>query len=148
MFRQATPADLNSILRLYGQLHPEDPVLDEALAQDRFLRIVESSDFTLFVWEVDSTVRATTYLNVVPNLTRSAAPYAIIENVVVDTGYRGQGIGRQIMAATIDAAWNAGCYKVELSTGSRKESTLGFYAACGMSGDAKTAFVAFRPAQA
>ena len=82
------------------------------------------------------------YLNVIPNLTRGGAPYAIIENVVVDEAHRGQGIGKQIMAATLDVAWDAGCYKAELTTGSQRESTHAFYRACGMSSDSKTAFIA------
>ena len=78
----------------------------------------------------------------IPNLTRGGAPYAIIENVVVDEAHRGQGIGKQIMAATLDVAWDAGCYKAELTTGSQRESTHAFYRACGMSSDSKTAFIA------
>jgi GNAT superfamily N-acetyltransferase len=79
---------------------------------------------------------------VIPNITRDAAPYAVIENVVVDERLRGTGLGKEIMRATLDAAWSAGCYKAMLMTGSRRESTLGFYRACGFSQDAKTAFLA------
>ncbi len=88
---------------------------------------------------------ATTYLNVIPNMTRSASPYAVIENVVVDEGLRGTGLGKQIMAATLDAAWQAGCYKVMLQTGSRTSATHAFYRACGFSGDEKTAYLARPP---
>lgn len=88
---------------------------------------------------------ATAYLNVIPNLTRSASPYAVIENVVVDEQLRGSGIGKHIMAETLQAAWNAGCYKAMLLTGSRRESTHGFYRACGFADDAKTAYVAYPP---
>lgn len=38
----------------------------------------------LLVLERDGVVVATTYSNLIPNLTRSAAPYAVIENVVVE----------------------------------------------------------------
>ena len=73
--------------------------------------------------EVDGAVVATTYLNVIPNITRSASPYAVIENVVVDASLRGTGLGRQIMAGTLRAAWDAGCYKAMLMTGSRTPAT-------------------------
>ena len=96
----------------------------------------------MFVLELDDAVVATTYLNVIPNLTRAASPYAVIENVVVDERLRRTGLGKQIMGSTLKAAWSAGCYKAMLMTGSRRPSTLAFYRACGFSADAKRAFLA------
>ena len=52
---------------------------------------------------------ATTHLNIISNITRSASPYAVIENVVVEESLRGSGLGKQIMASTLGAAWAAGC---------------------------------------
>ena len=46
------------------------------------------------------------------------------------------------MSATLDVAWEVGCYKAMLMTGSRKPETHAFYEACGFSADVKTAFVA------
>ena len=63
----------------------------------------------------------------IPNLTRAAAPYAVIENVVVEGSRRGTGLGRRVMAGTLDAAWAAGCYKAMLLTGSRNPATHAFY---------------------
>ncbi|HZX06158.1 GNAT family N-acetyltransferase [Kribbella sp.] len=65
----------------------------------------------------------------------------MIENVVVDAARRGTGLGRRIMAATLQTAWDAGCYKVMLQTGSRRESTHAFYRRCGFTPDEKTAYV-------
>ncbi|GAA2205765.1 GNAT family N-acetyltransferase [Nonomuraea monospora] len=131
-------------MHLYGQLHPHDPVPEDGSASATFRRILDTPGLHLFVLEQDGQVVATTYLNVIPNLTRAASPYAVIENVVVDKTLRGTGLGKQIMAATLRAAWDAGCYKVMLMTGSRTPATHAFYRACGFSGDAKTAYVARR----
>ncbi|GIF78604.1 acetyltransferase [Asanoa siamensis] len=139
MFRAARLDDLDAILALYRQLHPQDPPSQDAPA--RFRQILASPGLHLFVLEAAGAVVATTYLNVIPNLTRSAAPYAVVENVVVDAAHRGTGLGRQIMAGTLRAAWDAGCYKVMLMTGSRDPGTHAFYRACGFSGDIKTAYV-------
>ncbi len=79
-------------------------------------------------------------------MSRGAQPYAVIENVVVDATLRGTGLGKTIMAATLKVAWDAGCYKAMLMTGSKRPSTLGFYRACGFSQEAKTAFLARPPA--
>lgn len=45
-------------------------------------------------------------------------------------------------AATLQAAWEAGCYKAMLMTGSHRPSTHAFYRACGFSPDVKTAYLA------
>jgi GNAT superfamily N-acetyltransferase len=142
LFREAGPDDFEDILRLYRQLQPEDPVLHDGADAAALAQILRSPGLHLFVLEADGAVVATTYLNIIPNLTRSASPYAVIENVVVDENSRGTGLGKQIMAGTLRAAWDAGCYKAMLLTGSRKPATHRFYRACGFSPDAKTAYLA------
>jgi GNAT superfamily N-acetyltransferase len=142
LFREAGPDDFDAILHLYRQLHPTDPVLEDGSDVLAFKRILDTPGLHLFVLEADGRIVATTYLNVIPNLTRSAAPYAVIENVVVDEDMRGTGLGKQIMADTLQAAWDAGCYKAMLLTGSRSPATHEFYKACGFSADAKTAYLA------
>ena len=114
---------------------------------DRFEQILGSRGLHLFVLELDGVVVATTYLNVIPNLTRSASPYAVIENVVVDESRRRTGLGKQIMEGTLRAAWEAGCYKAMLQTGSRDPAVHAFYRACGFDPDAKTAYLARPPIQ-
>lgn len=145
MFREARSDDLHALLRLYRQLQPADPVLDVETLAAVFGRILASEGLYLFVMEVESRLVATAYLNVIPNLTRAASPYAVIENVVVDEAVRGTGIGKAIMAEALNAAWAAGCYKAMLLTGSRRPGTHAFYRACGLSADEKSAYVARRP---
>ena len=142
VFREAGPGDFEDVLRLYHQLQPEDPVLLDGSDAAAFAQILGSPGLHLFVLEAGGAVVATTYLNVIPNLTRSASPYAVIENVVVEETLRGTGLGKQVMAGTLRAAWDAGCYKAMLLTGSRDPATHAFYRACGFSPDAKTAYLA------
>ena len=138
-FRAAQAGDLGGILALYRQLHPADPPAVDAPAV--FGSILDAPGLHLFVLCEGSAIVATTYLNLIPNLTRGGAPYGVIENVVVDADRRGTGLGKQIMASTLRAAWDAGCYKVMLQTGSRRESTHAFYRSCGFDPDEKTAYV-------
>lgn len=145
MIREAVPEDFQAIVRLYRQLHPSDPILEDGAARRAFDTILQTEGLHLLVLEVQGAVAATTYLNIIPNLTRSASPYAVIENVVVDETLRDTGLGKQIMAASLQKAWDAGCYKAMLLTGSRTPSTHAFYRACGFSGDAKTAYLARPP---
>lgn len=50
------------------------------------------------------------------------------------------GLGRAVLHAALDRAWNADCYKVLLATGSQRESTLHFYEGAGFQRGAKTYF--------
>ncbi len=144
MFRAATDDDLEAILRLYRQLIPDDPVIDDGSDRAVFDRILADSGLQLSVLEQDGEVVATSYLNVIPNLTRAASPYAIIENVVVDEAHRRRGLGMRLMNHTLQEAWRRGCYKVMLLTGSRLPATHAFYRACGLTADVKTGYVARR----
>lgn len=141
VFREAGRGDLPAVLRLMRQLNAEDPALEPRVSRRVFESILETPGLAVFVLEKDGAIVASTYLNVVPNLTRSAAPYAVIENVVVDAAHRGQGLGKAIMAETLNVAWEVGCYKAMLQTGSRRTSTHAFYRACGFSADEKHAYV-------
>jgi GNAT superfamily N-acetyltransferase len=145
MFREAQSADFDDVVRLYRQLHPQDPIPRDGSVEQTFERILATPGLRLFVLELDGVVVATTYLNVIPNLTRSVSPYAVIENVVVDASRRGTGLGKWIMDGTLRAAWAEGCYKAMLMTGSRTPATHAFYRACGFSPDAKSAYLARPP---
>lgn len=142
IFREAGADDFTSILRLYRQLHPADPAVTDGSDRAVFGEILAAENLHVFVLEDEGGLIATTYLNVIPNLTRSASPYGVVENVVVDETRRGAGVGKQIMTGTLQRAWADGCYKVMLSTGSREQSTHAFYRACGFMGGEKTAYVA------
>jgi GNAT superfamily N-acetyltransferase len=81
----------------------------------------------------------------VPNLTRGARPYGLIENVVTHPDWRGRGIGTAVLHHALNLAWDADCYKVMLLTGRTDEATLGFYERAGFAGGEKTGFVARPP---
>ena len=86
-------------------------------------------------------------LTIIPNLTRACRPFGVIENVVTQSAYRGQGWGRALLLRhALAHAWQARCYKVMLMTGRKDESTLRFYEQSGFERHGKQAFVA-RPPQ-
>ena len=137
--RAAGPDDLDAVLGLLAQLNPEDVPPDTELAAVTWRGILAQPGVQSLVGCLGEVVVACLTLVVVPNLSRGARPYAMIENVVTDAALRGQRVGRRLLDAAVQRAWDAGAYKVMLMTGSKKESTLGFYRAAGFSDD-KTAF--------
>ena len=143
--RHATRHDLDALIALYTQLNADNaPAPRERLAEI-LSAIVASSAFAVIVGTRDGHVVATCYLNVIPNLTRGGASYAVIENVVVDASLRGTGLGRQVMQSALDEAWARGCYKALLQTGSPDPRVARFYETCGFSGTDKKGFVAWSP---
>ncbi|MGB1252027.1 MAG: GNAT family N-acetyltransferase [Candidatus Promineifilaceae bacterium] len=129
-----------AVMRLLRQLQPNDPIVPDQTGRELFRDILKSDALHLLVAEIDGVICGTCYLNIIPNLTRSLAPYALIENVVTDAAQRRKGIGKQLLEAAIEKAFALGCYKVMLMTG-RGEQTQHFYESCGMTRGAKTAFI-------
>ena len=146
--RPATPADLPGVLSLYRQLNPDDPVLDPAAAQSVWEALLTCGLTTPFVADVGGRLVSSCTLAIVPNLSRSARPYGVIENVVTDAAHRQRGLGRAVLHAALAKAWAANCYKVLLATGSKRDSTLRFYQDAGFERDAKTYFEIRRPLRA
>lgn len=140
--REAELKDFEGVKRLYAQLNPDDPVVSDGRDVLAFEAIVRADHLFLFVGVIDEKIVATCYFNLIPNMTRNASPYGIIENVVTEQELRNQGYGKAIIRHAFDVAWAKGCYKVMLQTGSRRESTHNFYKSCGFSADDKFAFVA------
>ena len=145
MIRIAKEHDFEGIMNLLRQLNPDDPVISDGRDKVIFERILKESNLRILILEESGKILSTCYLNIIPNLTRNAAPYAIIENVVTDAEFRNQGFGKKLVAFALESAWKAGCYKIMLQTGSKKESTHKFYASCGFVEGEKFAFHAKNP---
>ena len=112
--RPAGSADLPEVLRLVAQLHPEDRPPDPDRAGRALAEILSRADHALLVAERGGAVTGTLHLVMAPNLTHDGAPWAVVENIVVDEGFRGQGVGRALMDEAERRAREAGCYKVQL----------------------------------
>lgn len=143
--RPATPADLPGMLALYRHLNPDDPAPGAAEAGAAWAALLGSGLATVLVADAGSTLASSCTLVVVPNLTRGARPYALIENVVTHGAHRRGGLGRAVLHAALAAAWDANCYKVTLATGSQNPGTLRFYERSGFKQAGKTCFEARRP---
>ena len=138
--RRAEPRDLEAILSLYPFLNPRDPVpvIDERIVKT-WKRILADPDQYYILAEGSGTIVACCVLVIIPNLTRNAAPYALIENVVTHPGYRRQGIGTRLLDRACETARERGCYKVMLLSG-RKEA-YPFYEQAGFDGSSKRGFI-------
>ncbi len=136
--RQATEADLPAVLALYAQPGMDDgDVLSPGEARELFAQFARYPNYRLFVAceggeaGEGGEVVATYALLVMHNLAHRGTPSAIAEDVVVAPGRQGQGIGRQLMAHAIEQARQAGCYKLALSSNSKRAQAHAFYDSLG-----------------
>lgn len=138
--RLAVADDLPNILALYRHLHPDDPVIAEAVSQTVWNEMLSHPNNKVLVIDGEGVLASSCTVTIISSLTHGARPYAIIENVVTHPNYREKGLGGTVVRAAIDAACAANAYKIFLTTGSRCASTLRFYENLGFRKDGRTLF--------
>lgn len=130
--RAADATDLPGVLSLYAQPEMDDGrVLSIDDAEAIFERFAIYPDYTLYVTENDRKIVGTFALLVMDNLGHCGAPSAIVENVMVDPAAQGLGIGKAMMAFAIEQARARGCYKLTLSSNTKRATAHAFYEALG-----------------
>ena len=136
--REATRADLPRLLSLLAQLNlpgtPPDPVPDLASAPyaATLAAMQARDDVRVLVAERGGEVVGTLQLTIVSNLTHGAAPWANIENMVVDGAARGSGVGAALIEAATARAEKAGCYKISLTSKVERTDAHRFYRRAGL----------------
>jgi GNAT superfamily N-acetyltransferase len=142
VIRELGREDLDSLLSLYRQLHEQDdPLPERAKLEETWHGILRDPAQVYLGGFVGSNLVAACNACVVPNLTRGARPYAVVENVVTHANYRRRGIGAKVMRALLERCWARGCYKVMLMSGVSRAEVHGFYEALGFDKKSKQAFV-------
>lgn len=140
LIRPAQPGDLPALLALYRQLSAHDPAGLQPAHQQAWEAMQAQPGLHVLVAESAGQVAGTLTLALLPNLTRSARPYGVIENVVTDERSRGQGLGRALLNEAERLAREAGAYKVMLMSGESRPEAHAFYRRCGYTDETKRAF--------
>jgi GNAT superfamily N-acetyltransferase len=129
--RLATEQDIPRILELYEELTGERYDLTRHETEPIFAEISAMPGHELLVAEEDGVVVGTMVLLIVPNFSHGALPWAILENLVVDPAHRRRGIGRLLTEYAIARAREAGCYKAQLLSSTKRKESHRFYKALG-----------------
>jgi GNAT superfamily N-acetyltransferase len=129
--RPASQADVPALLDLYAELHPADPPPPAQTALDVWRAIEAQPGRTILVAQAAETVIGTVDCAVLPNLTRGARPFMLVENVVVSGEYRRAGVGSALLEAAMRLARQAGCYKVQLLSRAERSAAHAFYESRG-----------------
>ena len=135
--RDARAEDLPRLLELYLQLsessqHPEAVVRPVSDAHRAALGQMDGDpNVRLLVAEEDGRIAGTLALYVMSNVSHGGRPFAIVENVVVDAGQRGTGLGKRLMEEAVRLAHEVGCYKVALTSNNKRADAHAFYERIG-----------------
>lgn len=141
MVREIEESELAGLLDLYLHLHETCvPEMTEHV-KATWQAVMNDPNHHIIVKLDEGRIVSSCVCVVIPNLTRNARPYALIENVVTHSGYRCRGYATECLAYAEKIAAQANCYKMMLLTGAKEASTLAFYKKAGYRDADKTAFV-------
>jgi N-acetylglutamate synthase-like GNAT family acetyltransferase len=129
--RPATQADLPALLALYAELHPDDVRLPLPDALRAWHAIEAQPGRVIVLAESDGAVAGTADCATLPNLTRGARPFMLVENVIVTAQRRRSGIGAALLDAVVALARDADCYKIQLLSRATRHAAHAFYESRG-----------------
>jgi GNAT superfamily N-acetyltransferase len=140
--RELGEADLDALLALYQHLHAQDdPLPARPEVEALWSRVCASPDHVYQGGFLDGELVASCCAAIVPNFTRGARPYAVVENVVTQGNLRGRGYGSAVLQALLSSCWDRSCYKVMLLSGAQRDDAHRFYEANGFDRHAKQGFL-------
>jgi GNAT superfamily N-acetyltransferase len=133
--REATADDYDALLRLLDDL-------DESMYRGRshgreaelralFDAILADPDQRLYVAENGGELVGSAHLMVLRHFGRSLPRSAVVEGVVVAATQRRAGVGAALMRALAEAAREAGCYKLALTSNLARGGAHRFYSRLG-----------------
>lgn len=107
------------------------PELDLSTAEIIFERMKSYPNYSTFVAEVEGEIIGTFTLLIMDNLAHRGAPSGIVEDGVVQQGWRGRGVGKEMMRYAMEKCKKTGCYKLVLSSSENREAAHRFYESLG-----------------
>lgn len=139
--RRAQADDAEAIGSLYQELNTRSA---PAVSAERVAAIAQSEHTYLFVCDDDDDILASALVCLCEDVMFGTQPFAVVENFVVSTDYKREGIGKSMMDHIENFCLEQLCSKIILQTGSDNRDARDFYTAMGYDPDAKIGFVKYR----
>lgn len=117
---------------------------DERFIRDQLAQLASRPGTTVFVAEDDGAIIGLLCFSIIPLLHVSGG-LGRISALVVDSQFKGQGVGRRLVAEAEEFAWNNDCARIEITSGDHRPDAHAFYEAIGYKQDSRR-FIKLRPA--
>ncbi len=117
--------------QLYGGMYGEQQPAGDQAGRRLFREIAADAGQRIFVAEAGGRLVGTAHLIVVQHFDRGLKRSGVVEGVVVDEAYRAKGAGAALMRAVAQAARQAGCYKLSLTSNLARTGAHRFYSRLG-----------------
>lgn len=126
LIREAIEKDIPEVLKLLAGMDGESE-MDAGEALNTWNRIKRYPYYKVLVAEENNELIGTCSLIIIDNFGHYGAKLAVVESVIVDEKYRGQGVGKLMMSHTMELAKKERCYKLMLSSNKKRRMAHKFY---------------------
>lgn len=123
MIRPAGPDDLPAMMAIEKEVFPGSAWSEEQMS-DELARTTQTRWYAVSDNDGDGVVTGYVGLYLSP-------PDADVQTIAVAPGQQGAGVGRALLSAAIDHAWQTGCTRIFLEVRADNEAALALYARSG-----------------
>ncbi|MBD3255865.1 MAG: GNAT family N-acetyltransferase [Candidatus Lokiarchaeota archaeon] len=140
--RKIRADELQYLLELYDHLHENDiPRPSDSQLNRVWKEVFDSKSTNIYVVERKKKIVSSCVLTIIPNLTRGARPYALIENMITHPDYRRLGFAIALLRHVINQCKIKNCYKIMLLSSKSRDRAHNLYKKGGFNNEEKYGFV-------
>ena len=125
----ATVDDLESLAHLFEELSGE--TTDRCMMKEDFKLIESNPNYVVLTAKEDNLVVGSVMGIICLDLVRQCKPFMVIENVVVNSAWRGRGIGAKLMEEIEEIGQQRECYYTMFVSGGHRKEAHQFYKSVG-----------------
>ncbi|OHD25883.1 MAG: GNAT family N-acetyltransferase [Spirochaetes bacterium RBG_16_67_19] len=127
--RKLLPGDLEALARLHRQFWDEASSLDRMKA--RYEELASNPKYILLCATMDEVVVGSVMGIVCDELYGECKPFLVMENLVVDAGFRRHGIGKALLSELEKKAREWKCSQILFITEADRKDAVSFYKSAG-----------------
>jgi GNAT superfamily N-acetyltransferase len=139
--RVAQPTDAAALQSLYRQLVDDENV---HVTESQIQRVFEDARTRLFVCEIAGNAEAAVLVSLCTDVMYGDQPFAVVENLVVDSAHRGRGLGQALLRQVQEFCLVRNCSKMMLLSSVGRGDAHHFFERAGFRPDLKRGFVKYR----